>query len=56
MSSRRFDLAFAQYFGGDSAGAKVTAEQARNTLEPICKSKPKNAMPTRKDKECSAAE
>jgi len=38
------NLAFAQYFGGDSAGAKVTAEQARNTLEPLCKSEPNNAM------------
>jgi TolB-like protein/Flp pilus assembly protein TadD len=38
------NLAFAQYFGGDSAGAKLTAEQARNTLEPLCKSQPNNAM------------
>jgi len=38
------NLAFAQYFGGDSAGAKVTAEQARNMLEPLCKSEPNNAM------------
>src|SRR5437763_1793531 len=30
-------LAFAQRFDGDTAGAKVTAEQARNTLEPLCK-------------------
>ena len=30
-------LAFAQRFVGDTAGAKVTAEQARNTLEPLCK-------------------
>ena len=37
------NLAFAQYFGGDSAGAKVTAQQARNTLEPLCKSEPNNA-------------
>jgi len=37
------NLAFAQYFGGDSTGAKVTAEQARNTLEPLCKSEPNNA-------------
>jgi predicted negative regulator of RcsB-dependent stress response len=36
------NLAFAQYFGGDSAGAKVTAQQARNTLEPLCKSEPNN--------------
>ena len=30
-------LAFAQRFVGDTAGAKVTAEQARNTLEPLSK-------------------
>jgi tetratricopeptide (TPR) repeat protein len=33
-------LAFAQRFVGDTAGAKVTAEQARNTLEPLCKKQP----------------
>ena len=33
-------LALTQYLGGDSAGAKVTAEQARNTLESLRKSKP----------------
>ena len=33
-------LAFAQRFVGDTAGAKVTAEQARNTLEPLCKEQP----------------
>jgi tetratricopeptide (TPR) repeat protein len=37
------NLSFAQYFGGDSAGAKVTAEQARKTLEPLCKSQPNSA-------------
>jgi len=35
-------LAFAQRVAGDSAGAKVTAEQARKTLEPICKNQPDN--------------
>ena len=30
-------LAFAQRLVGDTAGAKVTAEQARNTLEPLSK-------------------
>jgi serine/threonine protein kinase/Tfp pilus assembly protein PilF len=35
-------LAFAQHLAGDSAGAKVTAEQADNTLEPLCKSQPNN--------------
>ena len=33
-------LAFAQRFVGDTAGAKVTAEQVRNTLEPLCKEQP----------------
>jgi TolB-like protein len=36
-------LAFAQRFVGDTAGAKVTAEQARNALEPLCKKSPVNA-------------
>ena len=31
------ELAVAQYVAGDSAGARITAEQARKTLEPICK-------------------
>jgi serine/threonine protein kinase/Tfp pilus assembly protein PilF len=35
-------LAFAQRFAGDTAGAKATAEQARNTLEPLCKNQPDN--------------
>jgi serine/threonine-protein kinase len=33
-------LAFAQRLVGDTAGAKVSAEQARNTLEPLCKEQP----------------
>src|SRR4029450_8345544 len=36
-------LALAQRLAGDSVGAKVTAEQARNTLEPVCKNQPDNA-------------
>src|SRR5262249_27642977 len=36
------DLAFAQRLVGDTGGAKVTAEQARNTLEPLCKEQPDN--------------
>jgi serine/threonine protein kinase/Tfp pilus assembly protein PilF len=42
---RGFDqvvLAFAQHFAGDSDSAKVTAQQARNTLEPLCKNQPDN--------------
>ena len=35
-------LAFAQRLAGDSAGAKITAEQARNILEPIFKNQPAN--------------
>ena len=35
-------LAFVQRLVGDTAGAKVTAEQARNTLEPLCKEQPDN--------------
>jgi TolB-like protein/Tfp pilus assembly protein PilF len=37
-------LAFAQRLGGDTGGAKVTAEQARNTLEPLRKNEPDNAV------------
>src|SRR4029077_20893711 len=36
-------LAFAQYLAGDRAGAKITAEQARNTLDPVCRNQPNNA-------------
>jgi serine/threonine protein kinase len=35
-------LAFAQGLAGDTAGAKITAEQARNTLEPLCKNQADN--------------
>ncbi len=37
-------LALAQRLSGDAAGAKVTAEQARKTLEPLCKNEPDNAL------------
>ena len=33
---------FNQRLAGDTAGAKVTAEQARNTLEQLCKNQPDN--------------
>jgi TolB-like protein/Tfp pilus assembly protein PilF len=36
------DLALMQRLAGDSAGAKITAEQARKTLEPVCKNQPDN--------------
>jgi serine/threonine-protein kinase len=35
-----FHLAFAQRFVGDTAGVKVTAEQVRDTLGPLCKEQP----------------
>ena len=37
------NLAFAQYLAGDRAGAKITAEQARNTLDQVCRNQPDNA-------------
>jgi serine/threonine protein kinase/tetratricopeptide (TPR) repeat protein len=37
-------LAFTQRLAGDTAGAKITAEQARNTLEPLCKNQPGNYL------------
>jgi TolB-like protein/Tfp pilus assembly protein PilF len=37
-------LAFMQRLAGDTAGAKITAEQARNTLEPLCRNQPNNAF------------
>src|SRR5262249_14551830 len=36
-------LAIAQRLAGDMAGAKVSAEQARNTLEPLCERQPDNS-------------
>jgi len=35
-------LALAQRLAGDSSGAKVTAERARKTIEPVCKNQPDN--------------
>jgi TolB-like protein/Tfp pilus assembly protein PilF len=37
-------VAFAQRFAGDSIGAKTTAQQARNMLEPFCRSEPKGCL------------
>jgi tetratricopeptide (TPR) repeat protein len=37
-------LAFTQRLAGDSAGAKITAEQVRDTLEPMCKNQPDNTL------------
>jgi TolB-like protein/serine/threonine protein kinase/Tfp pilus assembly protein PilF len=36
-------LVVTQRLNGDTAGAKVTAAQARNMLEPLCKNQPDNA-------------
>ena len=37
-------LAYTQRLNGDAAGAKVTAAQARNTLEPLYKNQPDNVV------------
>ncbi|MGE5207867.1 MAG: tetratricopeptide repeat protein [Alphaproteobacteria bacterium] len=37
-------LAFAQCLAGDSAGAKATANQAQNLLEPLCHDQPDNSF------------
>ena len=37
-----FSLAFVQRLAGDAVGARVTAQQARNTLEQLRKDQPKN--------------
>ena len=37
-------LALMQRLAGDTAGAKVIAEQARNTLEQLCRDQPDNAF------------
>ena len=42
-ASDEVNLAFMQRLAGDSAGAKVTAEQARNTLEQLFRDQPDNA-------------
>jgi tetratricopeptide (TPR) repeat protein len=39
----QFLLAWTQRLAGDTAGAKATAEQARNTLEQLCKDQPDNS-------------
>src|SRR5262249_37882520 len=36
------DLAYTQRLNGNTAEAKATAAQARNTLEPLCKNQPDN--------------
>jgi TolB-like protein/Tfp pilus assembly protein PilF len=35
-------LAGVQHLAGDTTGARATAQQARNTLEPLCKNQPNN--------------
>ena len=41
---KQLGIALAQRLTGDIAGAKATAEQARNTLEPLRKDQPDNAF------------
>ena len=43
-STIRMTLALLQRLAGDAAGAKITAEQARNTLEPLYKNQPDNDL------------
>jgi TolB-like protein/class 3 adenylate cyclase/Flp pilus assembly protein TadD len=38
------NLAFVQRLAGDETDAKLSAEQARNALEPLCRSQPDNAI------------
>jgi serine/threonine-protein kinase len=37
-------LAWTQRLNGDTAGAKITGAEARNTLEPLCNDQPDNAL------------
>jgi serine/threonine protein kinase/Flp pilus assembly protein TadD len=48
-------LAFMQRLAGDNAGAKVTAEQARNTLKPLLSNQPQNAYVLEISSEANAA-
>jgi serine/threonine-protein kinase len=41
-SGNLLHLAFAQRVVGDTTGAMATAQEARNTLEPLCKEQPDN--------------
>ena len=45
-AGHQLDLAFIQRLSGDTAGAKITVEQARNTLEPLCRDQPDNSVLT----------
>jgi serine/threonine-protein kinase len=42
-ADEQIDLAFMQLLAGDTAAARVTAEQARNTLEQLCRDRPDTA-------------
>jgi serine/threonine protein kinase/Tfp pilus assembly protein PilF len=42
-ADEQVDLAFMQRLAGDTAGARVTAEQARNILEQLCRDQPDRA-------------
>src|SRR5262249_13577074 len=41
-ATAQVELALTQRLAGDTAGAKITAEQARHTLEPLAKNQPDN--------------
>jgi tetratricopeptide (TPR) repeat protein len=43
-AGHQLDLAFMQRLSGDTAGAKITVEQARTTLEPLCRDQPDNSV------------
>jgi serine/threonine protein kinase/Flp pilus assembly protein TadD len=45
-AGHQLDLAFMQRLSGDTAGAKITVEQARKTLEPLCRDQPDNSVLT----------
>jgi len=43
-AANQVELALMQRLAGDTAGAKITAEQARNTLEQLCRDQPDAAF------------
>jgi serine/threonine protein kinase/Tfp pilus assembly protein PilF len=54
-TSDQLKLAFTQRLLGDTAGARVTAEQARNTLEPLYRNQPDhNGLAVRMSQACAA--
>ena len=53
-AAHQVELAFMQRLAGDTAGAKVTAEQARNTLEQLYKEQPDAANAANLSQACAA--